>query len=57
MEICLWIKASIFCPAKRQVLEVKGYESAKVRASVDQSVRGGSPMPLGKDQHLSVLLI
>nr|POE85857.1 uncharacterized protein CFP56_18206 [Quercus suber] len=41
-----WIKASIFSLARRQVLEVKGYESIASSASVEQSTRGGRQRPL-----------
>ena len=41
-----WIKASLFSLAKRQVLEVKGYDLATVRAPVDQFARGGVPMSI-----------
>jgi len=52
-----WIKAPLFSLAKRQVLEVKGYELVTVRAPIDQSARGGAPVSIGLNQHPSIPLI
>ena len=49
------IKALIFNLAKRQVLKVKGFDLATVRASVDQSIWGGSSMSLGNNKLPSLL--
>ena len=48
-----WIKASLFSLAKRQVIEVKGYDLEPVKGTGEQSARGGVGVSCGFDPHQS----